>query len=44
MICAKCQQGIRRGEPYETRDIHAASASGTVVHFHVVCPDRPRGH
>lgn len=42
MICAKCDQAIRPGQQYEKRDIHSASASGTVVHFHVVCPERPR--
>lgn len=37
-ICAQCSQGIRRGEPYEKCDIHAASASGTVVFFHSARP------
>ncbi|MER7814096.1 hypothetical protein [Streptomyces sp. NPDC096153] len=44
MICAQCGQVILPGHPYEARDIHSASGAGTVVHFHIVCPGKPRGH
>ncbi|WP_267905276.1 hypothetical protein [Streptomyces marianii] len=44
MICAQCNQGIRPGEQYETRDIDGESGAGTTLHFHIVCPGKPRGH
>ncbi|MFF1568636.1 hypothetical protein ACFVY1_34990 [Streptomyces sp. NPDC058293] len=42
MICAKCQQGIKSGEEYDTITVHSASAAGATIHRHYVCPPKPR--
>jgi hypothetical protein len=40
MICARCDNPIREGEQYVTRDIESASGPGAVIRVHVSCrPD-----
>ncbi|MEV6696196.1 hypothetical protein AB0M68_03410 [Streptomyces sp. NPDC051453] len=42
MICAKCQQPIKPDEEFDTVTVHSASAAGSSVHRHKVCPPKPR--
>ncbi|MGI5517257.1 hypothetical protein [Streptomyces sp. CA-106131] len=37
MICARCDEPIKKDEPYVTRDIEAASGPGAVIHLHPWC-------
>ncbi|MGW9031015.1 hypothetical protein ACWGQ5_44565 [Streptomyces sp. NPDC055722] len=37
MICARCDEPIKKDEPYVTRDIEAASGPGAIVHLHAWC-------
>lgn len=39
MICGRCDQPIRPGEPYDVFVMPGASRSGVIVHLHAVsCP------
>ncbi|WP_345043380.1 hypothetical protein [Streptomyces sannanensis] len=42
MICGRCDQHIRPGEPYTEHPVHAASAAGTTIYRHDVCPPARR--
>ncbi|GHH87129.1 hypothetical protein GCM10018793_61740 [Streptomyces sulfonofaciens] len=42
MICVRCDQGIRPGEPYDSHIHHGASGPGTTNYSHKQCPKRPR--
>ncbi|WP_432034627.1 hypothetical protein [Streptomyces antibioticus] len=37
-ICARCQEVIRPGEPYDSHDKFSSSAGGIVIYIHRVCP------
>lgn len=42
MICARCQQPIRRDQDYETLEKFSDSGAGPDFHVHKVCPPRER--
>ncbi|WP_455356879.1 hypothetical protein [Streptomyces sp. SYSU K217416] len=43
MICGKCDQPIKPGEPYRSYDIDRASGAGLTIRQHRVCPPREGG-
>jgi hypothetical protein len=42
MICVRCDQPIRTGEPYDTRIHHGATLAGCTNYTHRMCPDLRR--
>ncbi|MFD5031972.1 hypothetical protein ACFWM0_16375 [Streptomyces sp. NPDC058405] len=41
MICARCDQPIRPGEPYTTQVEHGGSGAAPDTHAHDACPQPP---
>ncbi|MGW2933309.1 hypothetical protein ACWGQ5_54535 [Streptomyces sp. NPDC055722] len=37
MICARCDEPIKKDQEYVTQDIEAASGPGAVIHLHKWC-------